>query len=89
MDTVSRSVLGYQVSKIRDVGPCILTMRMAFDKFKEFPGKTLKFVADGYGADDGAYYGVSLWVAYYNFLRPHELYLLSNLTAIFLTHIDI
>jgi transposase-like protein len=134
MDTVSRSILGYQVSKTRDVGPCILTMRMAFDKFKEFPGKTLKFVADGYsayllaaqqfkiekgwdfditqvigltnddpvtkehrpfkqkierlnrtfkatyrvtcgyGADDGAYYGVSLWVAYYNFLRPHELY---------------
>ncbi|MDW7669190.1 MAG: transposase, partial [Bacillota bacterium] len=25
-------------------------------------------------SDDGAYYGVSLWVAYYNFLRPHELH---------------
>ena len=134
MDTVSRSILGYQVSKSRDVGPCILTMRMAFDKFKEFPGKALKFIADGYtayplaaqqfklekdwdlditqvigltnddavskefrpfkqmierlnrtfkasyrvtcgyGTDDGAYYGVNLWVAYYNFLRPHELY---------------
>ena len=23
---------------------------MAFDKFKEFPGKTLKFIADGYTA---------------------------------------
>ena len=33
MDTVSRSILGYQVSNSRDVGPCILTMRMAFDKF--------------------------------------------------------
>ena len=106
-------------------------MRMAFDKFKAFPGKALKFIADGYsayplakqqfeleenkifdltqvigltnddavsaeyrwvkqvierlnrtfkssyrvtcgyGSDDGALYGVSLWVAYYNFLRPH------------------
>ena len=134
MDTVSRSILGYQVSKSRDVGPCILTMRMAFDKFKEFPNKALNFIADGYsayplaaqqfkieknydfdvtqviglsnddavskefrpfkqkierlnrtfkasyrvtcgyGTDDGAYYGVNLWVAYYNFLRPHELH---------------
>lgn len=134
MDTISRSILGYQVSKSRDVGPCILTMRMAFDKFKGFPGKALNFIADGYtayplaaqqfkiekdwdfditqvigltnddavsrkyrpfkqkierlnrtfkstyrgtcgyGTDDGAYYGVNLWVAYYNFLRPHELY---------------
>ncbi len=134
MDTVSRSLLGYQVSKSRDVGPCILAMRMAFDKFKAFPGKSLKFIADGYsayplaaqqfklekdwdvsitqviglsnddavskkyrpykqmierlnrtfkasyrvtcgyGTDEGSYYGVNLWVAYYNFLRPHELY---------------
>jgi len=134
MDTVSRSILGYQVSKSRDVGPCILTMRMAFDKFKEFPGKALRFIADGYsayplaaqqfkiekgwefditqviglsnddavskewrpykqmierlnrtfkasyrvtcgyGTDDGAYYGINLWVAYYNFLRTHEKY---------------
>ena len=50
MDTVSRSILGYQVSKSRDVGPCILAMRMAFEKFKEFPGKALKFIADGYSA---------------------------------------
>ncbi len=134
MDTVSRSIIAYQVSKTRSVGPCILTMRMAFEKFKVFPGKALKFIADGYsayplaaqqfkleknwdviitqvigltnddpvsklyrpfkqkierlnrtfkstyrvtcgyGSDDGAYYGVSLWVAYYNFLRPHELH---------------
>lgn len=132
MDTVSRSILGYQVSKSRDVGPCILAMRMAFEKFKEFPGKALKFIADGYSAyplaaqqfaqqlgyefditqvigltnedavskefrpfkqlierlnrtfkasyritcgydnDNGAYLGVALWVAYYNFLRPHS-----------------
>lgn len=132
MDTVSRSILGYQVSKSRDVGPCILAMRMAFEKFKKFPGKALKFIADGYSAyplaaqqfaqqlgyefditqvigltnedavskefrpfkqlierlnrtfkasyritcgydnDDGAYLGVALWVAYYNFLRHHS-----------------
>ncbi len=45
MDKVSRSILGYQVSTSRDVGSCIPTMRMAFDKFKEFPGKTLRFRA--------------------------------------------
>ena len=28
-------------------------------------------VTCGYGSEDGALYGVSLWVAYYNFLRPH------------------
>ena len=102
-----------------------------FDKFKEFPGKALKFIADGYtayplakqqfeleenkdfdltqvigltnddpvsaeyrwvkqiverlnrtfkssyrvtcgyGSDEGAVYSFALWVAYYNFLRPH------------------
>lgn len=133
MDKVSCSILGYQVSCSKDVGPCILTMRMAFDKFKEFPGKSLKFIADGssvyplaaqqfklekdwdvfitqvigltngdevskkfrpfkqfierlnrifkesyrvicgYGTQDGACHSVSLWVAYYNFLRPHEI----------------
>ncbi len=50
MDKVSRSILGYQVSTSRGIGPCILTMRMAFDKFKAFPGKALKFIADGYRA---------------------------------------
>jgi len=131
MDACKKSILGYQVSDTRAVGPCILAMRMAFDKFKIFPGKMLKFIADGYsayplakqqfeleenklfdltqvigltnddavseefrwvkqvverlnrtfkysyrvtcgyGSQDGALYGVSLWVAYYNFLRPH------------------
>lgn len=50
MDKVSRSILDYQVSTYRDVGPCILTMCMAFDRFKKFPGKDLKFIADGYSA---------------------------------------
>lgn len=131
MDACKKSILGYQVSDTRSTGPCILAMRMAFEKFKEFPGKALKFIADGYGtyplakqqfelekgqtfdlkqvigltnedsvseeyrwvkqvverlnrtfkssyrvtcgygSDNGALYGVSLWVAYYNFLRPH------------------
>ena len=131
MDACKKSIIGYQVSDTRGVGPCILAMRMAFEKFKDFPGKALQFVADGYSAyplaashfkekeqkefeitqviglsnvdavsteyrwvkqiverlnrtfkasyrntngynsDDGALYGVSLWVAYYNFLRPH------------------
>ena len=131
MDACKKSIVGYQVSDTRSTGPCILAMRMAFDKFKTFPGKALKFVADGYTAyplatqqfniqenkefnliqvigltnddavstefrwvkqvvermnrtfkssyrntngynsENGALYGVSLWVAYYNFLRPH------------------
>ena len=48
MDACKKSILGYQVSDTRATGPCILAMRMAFDKFKEFPGKALNFVADGY-----------------------------------------
>lgn len=132
MDATKKSILGYQVSDTRAVGPCILSMRMAFEKFKTFPGKALTFVADGYsayplaqqqfevnegkvfditqvigltnedavstefrwfkqvverlnrtfkssyrvtcgyGSEDGAAYSVALWVAYYNFLRPHK-----------------
>jgi len=134
MDTVSRSILGYNVSQSRDVGSCILAMRLAFDKFVTFPNKLLTFVADGYSvyqlaaqqfflknnwnfnvtqvigltnddavskefrpfkqkierlnrtfkfsyrhtcgynSPDGADLSVVLWVAYYNFLRPHELH---------------
>ena len=133
MDTLSRSIVGYQVSDNRGVGPCILSMRMAFNHLKALP-KKFKFIADGYSAyplaaqqirkeygdsfefdvtqvigltnDDevstehrpykqmierlnrtykasyrptngfdninGANYDLSLWVAYYNFLRPHK-----------------
>ncbi len=141
MDAAKRSILGYTVSDTRTVEPCIITMRMAFDKFKEFPGKALKFIADdyssyplakyffdqevfnkpedkekrfsitpviglsndddvstkfrpfkqkierlnrtfkatyrgtnGYGSDDGDHLSLILWVAYYNFLRPHKIY---------------
>jgi transposase-like protein len=47
---IKKSIFGYRVSNTRDVGPCILAMRMAFAKFKIFPGKVLKFIADGYTA---------------------------------------
>ena len=49
MDAASRSILGYQVSDNRSVGPCILTMRMAFRQFTELP-KNFRFIADGYSA---------------------------------------
>ena len=133
MDAVKRSIIGYQVSDNRGVGPCILAMRMAFRHLKELP-KNFKFIADGYSAYplaaqqfflelgdafkfditqviglsnddevskkfrpykqmierlnrtykasyrktngfdniDGANYDLALWVAYYNFLRPHK-----------------
>lgn len=131
MDAVKKSILGYQISDTRDVGPCILAMRMAFSKFKDFPGMDLKFISDGYsayklaqqqfmlqglnfnliqvigltnddpvsseyrwlkqiierlnrtfkfsyqvtngyGSGEGSNTHVSLFVAYYNFLRPHS-----------------
>ncbi len=50
MDALKKSIIGYQISSTRDVGPCILAMRMAFAKFKNFPGMALKFAADGYNA---------------------------------------
>lgn len=133
MDAAKRSIIGYQISDNRAVGPCIMSMRMAFKHLKELP-KNFKFIADGYSAyplaaqqffiqskgkvnfditqvigltnDDavskkfrpykqmierlnrtykqsyrptngfdninGANYDLALWVAYYNFLRPHE-----------------
>ena len=134
MDAVSRSILGYQVSDNRGVGPCILAMRMAFREFKSKLPENFNFIADGYSAYllaaqqffikkgndfkfdvtqvigltnddavsaefrpfkqlierlnrtfkasyrvkcgfdnfDGASYDLALWVAYYNFLRPHS-----------------
>ena len=133
MDAASRSIIGYQASDNRGVGPCILAMRMAFNHLKELP-KKFKFIADGYSAYplaameftrkfaktfkfditqvigltnddevstefrpykqmierlnrtykasyrgtngfdnyDGVNYDLALWVAYYNFLRPHK-----------------
>ena len=133
MDAVSRSIIGYQISDNRGVGPCIMSMRMALKHLKELPEK-FKLIADGYSAYplaaqqffvqskskikfnitqvigltnddevskefrpykqmierlnrtykasyrptngfhniDGANYDLALWVAYYNFLRPHQ-----------------
>jgi len=151
MDTISRSVLGYQVSNNRGVGPCILAMRMAFRRFTNIP-ENFKFVADGYSAYplaaqqfsllkenpltfnvtqvigltnddevskefrpfkqlierlnrtfkasyrltngydgiDGANCDLSLWVAYYNFLRPHKSKGYNALNHVdFLNHADI
>ena len=131
MDALKKSVLGYQVSNARSIGPCILTMRMAFAKFKKFSGLNLNFISDGYsvynlakqqfnlkdkdfnliqvigltnddpiskeyrwlkqiierlnrtfkfsyqvtndyGSGEGSNAHVGLFVAYYNFLRPHS-----------------
>ena len=49
MDAAKRSIIGYQVSGNRGVGPCILAMRMAFRNLKELP-KNFNFIADGYSA---------------------------------------
>ena len=49
MDAASRSILGYQVSDNRSVGPCILAMRMAFRGIKDSP-RSFRFIADGYSA---------------------------------------
>lgn len=50
MDACKKSILGYQVSDTRAVGPCILAMRMAFDKIKNISDRKLNFVANGYSA---------------------------------------
>ena len=133
MDAAKRSIIGYRISTERDVGACILAMRMAFRHFERLP-ENFRFIADGYssyvlaaqqffrefdeafkfeitqvigltnddavstkyrrfkqlierlnrtykasyrptnGFDnlDGANYDLALWVAYYNFLRPHK-----------------
>ena len=133
MDATKRSIIGYRLSADRDVGACIMAMRMAFRHFKKLPDN-FRFIADGYSAYvlaaqqffrefgndfkfeitqvigltnddavstkyrrfkqlierlnrtykasyrptngfdnlDGANYDLALWVAYYNFLRPHK-----------------
>lgn len=49
MDAASKSILGYQVSDNRSVGPCILAMRMAFRGLTHL-AHNFKFIADGYSA---------------------------------------
>ena len=133
MNAACCSIIGYQVSDNRGVGPCILAMRMAFRGLTKLP-EHFKFIADGYSAYplaamefakkfgeeftfrvtqvlgltnndavskeyrpfkqiverlnrtykasyrktngfdniEGANYDLTLWVTYYNFLRPHK-----------------
>lgn len=130
MDVIKKSIIGHAVSSERTLKPCMLALRRAFRHFKEFPGKALRFVADGYsiynlaklqfrmmdmdfdltqvigltnedpvseeyrwlkqnierlnrtfkfsyrvtngyGSFEGADSHVAVFVAYYNFLRPH------------------
>ena len=49
MNAATRSIIGYQVSDNRGVGPCILAMRMAVRGLTGLPEK-FKFIADGYSA---------------------------------------
>ncbi|ERI78936.1 hypothetical protein CLOSYM_01219, partial [[Clostridium] symbiosum ATCC 14940] len=49
MNAASRSIIGYQVSDNRGIGPCILAMRMAFQGLTKLP-ENFKFIADGYSA---------------------------------------
>ena len=49
MDVAKRSIIGYRISTERDVGACILAMRMAFRHFKKLP-ENFRFIADGYSA---------------------------------------
>ena len=49
MNAASRSIVGYQISDNRGVGPCILAMRMAFRGLAKLP-ENFKFIADGYSA---------------------------------------
>lgn len=49
MNAACRSIIGYQVSDNRGVGPCILAMRMAFRGLKTLP-EHFQFIADGYSA---------------------------------------
>ena len=47
MNAATRSIIGYQVSDNRGVGPGILAMRRAFQGLKKLP-ENFKFIADGY-----------------------------------------
>lgn len=140
MDACKKSILGYQVSNTRAVGPCILGSTYGFCKIQNISQRALRLVSDGYstyplakqqfeleenkdftftqviglastdpvstefrwlkqvierlnrtfkslyrvtsgyGSNKGVIYEFSLWVAYYNFLRPHpyQLYYSKN-----------
>lgn len=48
LDSVKKSILGYKISFKRDLEPCMVALRMAFDKFKPFIKDKIQLVADGY-----------------------------------------
>ena len=48
MDAIKKSIVGHSVSDTRALEPCMLALRRAFAHFSAFPGKALKFIADGY-----------------------------------------
>jgi transposase-like protein len=48
MDAIKKSIIGHSVSATRTLEPCMLAMRRAFAHFAQFPGKALKFIAEGY-----------------------------------------
>jgi transposase-like protein/ssDNA-binding Zn-finger/Zn-ribbon topoisomerase 1 len=48
MDVIKKSIIGHSVSSTRNLEPCMLALRRAFAHFALFPGKALKFIADGY-----------------------------------------
>lgn len=50
MDAAKRSIIGYQISDNRGIGPYILSMCMAFKHFKEKLPAHFKFITDGYSA---------------------------------------
>lgn len=49
MNAATRSIIGYQISDNRGVGPCILAMRMASQGLTKLP-ENFRFIADGYSA---------------------------------------
>lgn len=48
LDAVKKSILGYKISSKRDLEPCMIALRMAFDKLKPFINNKIQLVADGY-----------------------------------------
>ena len=65
MDAVSRSILGYRVStEFRPYKQMVERLNRTF--------KSSYRMTCGYDGFEGSDYSVALWVAYYNFLRPHK-----------------
>ena len=48
MDACKKGIIGHQVSDTRYSGTYVFATHLAFEKFRSFPSKTLKFITDGY-----------------------------------------